>query len=633
MRNICLSSAVAAGLVALSLAPAGAVDLKEIPTLSVTHPDGGLPPVAERVPSEPLVVDMAAKKRETGKHGGELRTLIGRTKDRRLINVWGYARLVGYNDKLELVPDILKAVDVQEGRIFTLTLRKGHKWSNGKPFTSEDIRYWWEDIANNEELSPTGVPKFMEVEGKTPAFEVVDEQTVRFTWEKPNPSFLPTLAKARPPFIYRPAHYLKQFHEKYGDADFIAEQAKKAKKRNWASLHNKKDEMYSAKNTKNPTLQPWVVTKEGSDRRYIMERNPYYHRVDSTGQQLPYIDRIIMTVSDGGLIPAKSQAGEADLQARNLSFSDITILKQGELNAGYKTNLWPISKGSQMAIFPNLTVKDPVWRKVMRDVRFRRALSLAVDRKAINNTLFYGFAKNGNNTILPQSPLHKADYATKWAELDIDKANALLDEMGLTEKRGDGVRLLPDGRPLEIIVETAGESQEQLDILELIGETWGKIGVKLFPKPSDRDALRKRLLSGATVMSVWQGYDNGIPTADMSPNEFAPVSVDVLWGVGWGDHYLSHGTRGEAVDYPPAQELTKLYEEWQSSTSHEQRTGIWGKMLDILADQTLSIGTVTGVSQPVVVSNKLHNVPGNAIYGWDPGAHYGLHRMDEFWFE
>jgi len=623
--------ALAAALVPMTAAMG--LELKEIPTLAVTHPDGGLPPVAERLPLQPLIVDLPAKGRETGRHGGELRTLIGRSKDRRLINVWGYARLVGYTDKLELEPDILKSVEVSEGRSFTLKLRAGHKWSDGRPFTSEDIRYWWQDIATNDKLSPTGVAKFMEVGGKAPAFTVIDAQTVNFTWTAPNPGFLPTLAKARPPFIYRPAHYLKNFHEKYGDAAFIATEAKKAKKRNWAALHNKMDEMYSAKNAKMPTLQPWVVTNEGSDQRYIMERNPYFHRVDSTGQQLPYFDRIIMTVSSSGLIPAKTQAGESDLQARNLSFSDITVLKQGEKTAGYQTRLWPISKGSQMAIFPNLTVRDPVWRKIMRDKRFRHALSLAIDRKAINNTLFYGFAKTGNNTILPQSPLFHSDLASKWAGLDLAKANGLLDAIGLTEKRGDGVRLLPDGRPLEIIVETAGESREQLDMLELISETWRQIGVKLFAKPTDRDALRKRLLSGATVMSVWQGYDNGIPTADMSPSEFAPVSVDVLWGVAWGDHYLSHGTRGEKADDPQAVHLIELYEKWLASTSRAERQAIWTQMLDLLAEETFSIGTVTGVRQPVVVSNRLKNVPLEAIYGWDPGAHFGLHRMDEFWLD
>jgi len=633
MSNRLLATALAAGLAFAHPSAGQALELKETGTLSNTHDVGKLPPVAERVPSEPLIVDLAASGRTTGRHGGKIDTLIGRSKDRRLINVWGYARLVGYTEKLELKPDLLKAVGVEGDKVFTLHLRKGHKWSDGKPFTAEDFRYWWEDISTNDKLSPSGPPKFMIADGKPPKFEVLDATTVRYSWDAPNPLFLSQLAAARPPFIYRPAHYLKQFHIKYGDKEKIAEMAAAAKKRNWASLHNSMDEMYSAKNADIPSLQPWILSEKGNDRRYIMVRNPFYHRVDSTGQQLPYIDQVIMTVSGGGLIPAKAQAGEVDLQARNLAFSDITVLKRGEKNANYKTLLWPIAKGSEMAVFPNLTVKDPVWRKLMRDVRFRHALSLAIDRKGINKSLFYRLASEGNNTVLPKSPMFEKSYLTKWATFDLKKANALLDEIGLTKRREDGIRLLEDGRPLEIIVETAGESQEQLDILELISETWKKAGVKLFAKPSDRDVLRNRLLSGSTLMSVWGGYDNAIPTPAMSPAEYAPASVDTLWGVAWGDYNLSSGKSGEPIDYPPARQLFDLFRKWEASSTDAERAEIWKQMLEIHAEQTLSIGTVSGVRQPVVVSNRLKNVPKVAIYGWDPGAQFGLHRMDEFWMD
>ncbi|MEM6849516.1 MAG: ABC transporter substrate-binding protein, partial [Pseudomonadota bacterium] len=203
-----------AALLALPL-PAAALTLTETPTLDRTH--SGLPPIEERVPAEPLVVDLEAKGRVAGTHGGDIDTIIGRSKDRRLINVWGYARLVGFDEDFELQPDILRDVTVDDGRIVTLHLRKGHKWSDGAPFTAEDFRYYFEEIATNPELTPTP-PPYLLVDGELPEFEVIDDTTVRYTWKKPNPRFLPTLAQARPPFIYRPAHYLKQFNPKYGDA-------------------------------------------------------------------------------------------------------------------------------------------------------------------------------------------------------------------------------------------------------------------------------------------------------------------------------------------------------------------------------------------------------------------------------
>lgn len=612
---------------ALITTPLVALELKETPGL-----DPSLPPIAERVPAEPLIVDLEAKGRKIGKPGGSLDTLIGRAKDVRLINVWGYARLVGYNDKLELLPDILADVEVEDGRIFTLHTREGHKWSDGDPFDSEDIRYYFEDIVSDENLTPSGLPPFLLVNGNGPKFEVVDDTTVRFTWDEPNPLFLPELAKSRPPFIYRPSHYLRRFHGKYGDPDFIAKEAEKVKARSWAPLHNKKDDMYNARNVELPTLQPWVRKRDDSDLRFVLERNPYYHRVDSSGQQLPYIDKVIMTVADGKLIPAKAQAGESELQARNLSFSDITVLKKGEKKNDYVTALWSNTKGSEISILPNMTVKDPVWRKLLRDKRFRHALSLGIDRNLLNRVLFFGLGTPGNDTVLAASPLYKADYTSKWAEYDPKKANALLDEIGLTKRNDDDIRLLPDGRPLEIIVETAGEAQVQEDALELVGEMWGEIGIKLFAKPSQRDNMRERAIAGDLLMSVWWGFENGIPTSEMPPTDYAPVRGDALSWHAWGDYYETQGEGGEKPDWAPAKRLMELYNAWLTSKTPEERTKIWDEMLQIHADETIHIGLVSGVRQPVVVKD-VENVPLEGIYGWDPGAHFGIHRMDEFYLD
>ncbi len=625
MNQLSILRAAVFAAVALSAGPLAALDLKETPGI-----DPSLPPVAERVPSEPLVVDLEAKGREVGTHGGAIDTLIGRAKDVRLINVWGYARLVGYNEQLELVPDILEDVEVEDGRIFTLETREGHKWSDGQPFGAEDIRYYFEDVVSNETLTPSGLPPFLLANGKPPEFEVLDETTVRFTWEDPNPLFLPELAKARPPFIYRPAHYLKQFHEKYGEAEFIAEEAAKVKARSWAPLHAKKDDMYNARNVELPSLQPWIRKRADSDLRFVLERNPFYHRVDSTGQQLPYVDKVIMTVADGKLIPAKAQAGESNLQARNLSFSDITVLKRGEKQNDYVTALWSNTKGSEISILPNFTVKDPVWRKLVRDTRFRHALSLGIDRNLLNRVLFFGLGTPGNDTVLAASPLYKAEYTTKWADYDPARANALLDEIGLTERNDRGIRLMPDGRPLEIIVETAGEVQVQDDALELVTEMWKELGIKLFAKPSQRDNLRERAITGQLLMSVWWGLENGIPTSEMPPEDLAPVRGDILSWHAWGDYYETQGEGGEKPDWEPAARLMELYKSWLVSKTPEERTKIWEEMLEINAEQTIRIGLVSGVRQPVVIKS-VDNVPLEGIYGWDPGAHFGIHRMDEFY--
>jgi peptide/nickel transport system substrate-binding protein len=595
---------------------------------------GDAAPELPSLPSQPLVVDLAAKGRVAGRTGGQLRILLPREKDIRLMTVWGYARLVGYNEKLELVPDIAETFENDANKVFTFHLRPGHKWSDGAPFTSEDFRYFWEDIATNKDLSPGGPPVELLAGGELPKVEILDETTVRYSWSTPNPGFLHALAQSREPFIYRPAHYLKRFHQKYGDAAEIAKQVKQAQASGWARLHNQLDSMYDADNPDMPSLQPWIVKTPSPSQRYIFARNPYFHRVDINGVQLPYIDEVVLAIAEGGLITAKTAAGETDLQVRGLNFNDITSLKGAEGRSGSKTLLWPVAKASQLALYPNLNANDPVWRKLMRDVRFRKALSLAINRNGINKSLFFGLATEGNNTVLPLSPLYSEERLKRNATYNVAEANRLLDEIGLTARDAKGIRLMEDGRPLQIVVETGGESTEETDIITLIGQSWKpEIGVELTIKAADRDILRNRAYSGEAVMTASWGWDNGIPTPEMSPEELAPVRQETLCWPKWGQFYWTQGQSGEAVDLPEGQELMTLYGEWLKSATAEDRTRIWNRMLDIHADQVFVIGTVSGVTQPIAVSNALRNVPEKGVFSWDPGAQFGMYRMDEFWLD
>ena len=603
----------------------------EPPALAPEVKAGRLPPVDRRLPQKPLVVPLGENGTSVGHYGGALNTLAGRTRDTRLFTVYGYARLVGYDRQLKIVPDILESLDVQEGRIFTLHLRKGHRWSDGHPFTAEDFRYYWEDVANNRELSPSGPPRDLIVDGEAPKFEVLDETTVRYGWSKPNPHFLPRMAGASPLFIYRPAHYLKQFHKKYNPKVAKAEEEGTAKRR-WSAIHNRLDNLYEGDNPDLPTLQPWHNTTRPPADRFVAVRNPYFHRVDERGRQLPYIDRFVLAIADPKLIPAKAGAGDADLQARDLNFNNYTFLRQGEKVNGYRTLLWRAARGAHFALFPNLNANDPLWRRLLRDVRFRRALSLAIDRSLVNQVLYFGLAIEANDTVLEASPLYRPEYRTLWARYDPKEANRLLDELGL-KRRGQGIRKLPDGRPLEIIVETAGESTEQTDVLELIGETWREVGVKLFAKPLQREALRNRIFAGETLMSVWTGLENGLPAPDSSPDELAPTSQLQLQWPKFGQYYETGGKMGEAPDIPEVQQLAALYHQWAAARSTEERARIWHDMLHLYADQQFAIGVIAGVPQPVVARDSLMNIPAQGFYNWDPGAFFGIYRPETFWFK
>jgi len=604
----------------------------EPPMLAPLVAAGELPPVIRRLPATPMVADMSPEWRVLGRHGGALRLLMGRSKDIRMLVVYGYARLVGYDHDMELRPDILERYEVEDGRRFRLYLRKGHRWSDGRPFTAEDFRYYWEDVANHPTLSPLGPPRVLVVEGETARFRVIDETTVEYSWSRPNPKFLPAIAGTTPLYIYRPAHYLKQYHERYADPAELKEMVRKSRRRNWAALHNRLDNQYKNDNPKLPTLQPWVIRTKPPAQRFEFTRNPYYHRIDPAGRQLPYIDKVFIVVAHSKIIPLKTGAGESDLQARGLQFNHYTFLKQAERTEDQRVRLWRTAKGAKLALFPNLNVNDPVWRALMRDVRFRRALSLAIDRQEINQAAYFGLAIEGNNTVLPGSPLFRESYQKRWATFDLAKANRLLDQIGLTKRDSRGVRLLPDGRPMEIIVETAGEDTEQTDVLELVHDSWLKAGIKLFTRPSQREVFRNRIFAGETLVSIWSGIENGLPNADTIPDELAPTSQQQLQWPKWGQYYQTKGKIGEKPLLAAAQELLELNRRWVTAPDRAAREKIWHRMLEINADNVFTIGLVRGVMQPVVVSNRLRNVPEKGVYNWSPGAHFGVYKPDTFWF-
>jgi len=611
------------------LPAAGSAAAPEPPSLAAGISAGTLPPLAQRLPEHPLVVQTDPE----AAYGGELRTLIGTPKDTKLLSVYGYARLVRFDQTYRLGPDILERFEVQEGRIFTFHLRRGHRWSDGAPFTTADFDFWWTHVINNKEVTPTGPPSSLLVGGEPPVVEVIDPWTIRFKWSKPNNLFLLDQAGAFSTTLYRPAHYLKQFHKAFVDPEKLEKLAKAERRRSWVSLYYSRDAMYEMSNPAEPTLHPWRQTTAAPAQVFVAERNPYFHRVDQQGRQLPYLDRITMVLVDRSVIPVKASTGETDLQARYLSFDQYTFLRKNEKSAGYRVHLWSTAIPATVALYPNLTTNEPVMRQLMRDRRFRQALSLGINREEINKILYYGFGVVGQNTVI-RSPAAMEDPRMAYARFDPAQANRLLDEIGLTRRDSKGYRLRPDGKRLDIIVDTSGDSVEQADVLELIRDMWEALGIELLPRPSQLEVFRKRVFSGEAVMSCDAGnFGFGLPTPDMNPDWLAPVSIQHLQWSKWGRFYETKGKQGEAPALPEAKRLVELYDQWLSSASREGRARAWAEMLDINANGVFTIGVVGGALQPVVVKNGLRGIPEKGIYAWDPGAHFGLYSPDTFYWQ
>jgi peptide/nickel transport system substrate-binding protein len=601
--------------------------LTQIPT------ETPLPPVEERLPKTPRVLNLAERGLKPGRYGGSMRMLIGGQRDIRFMPINCYARLVGYNADLKLEADLLEAYEVENERIFTFHLREGHKWSDGSPFTADDFRYVWDDVFHEKKLAKGGPPAGLMINGKPPRFEVIDARTVRYSWDDPNPDFLADQASPSPIRLMFPAAYMKQFHTRYQTKELLAQHIARERVDDWGALHQKMSRVVRPENPNLPTLDAWRNRTAPPAERFVFERNPYYHRVDENGLQLPYIDKVMLDVSSSDLIAAKTGTGESDLQVTNLDFADYTFLKSAEQRYPLKVDLWKRTQGSRMALFPNLNCKDDVWRNLFRDVRFRRAMSLAINRGEINKAVFYGLATESANSILPDSPLFKPEYQKAWAAFDPDQANRLLDEIGLVLDEDEGMRRLPDGRLAKIIIEITGESTFETDALELIGDQLLQVGIKIYPHVAQRELLRRRVKGGDAIMSVGGGLDNGVPTADMAPKELAPTSDDQLqWSI-WGLHALSGGSDGKAPDLAEAKALLDLYGEWRKAEGFDHRTDVWHKMLALFTDQVFTIGIVNATLQPVVQSSKMQNVPSKALYGFDPTSYLGVYLPDTFWYD
>jgi peptide/nickel transport system substrate-binding protein len=616
----------------LLAAPALAGDplpaMQETPGLADRVKSGALPPVDKRIPRQPRIIDHFAGGEGTGKHGGRLNMLISGARDTRLMTVYSYTRLIVYDEKFTLQPDILESFEAKEDREFTLKLRAGHKWSDGHPFTTADFRFFWEDIANNSELSPSGPSVELLVDGQPPKVDIIDDLTIRYSWDKPNPNFIESQARAAPLFLFRPAHYLKTVHGKYTPEEEILKVHKGSR---WANIFRRADAMYLNSNVDMPTLNPWVLTTVPPAQRFTFVRNPYFHRIDRKGQQLPYVDEVIMTVAAPNLIPAKAGLGEADLQSRYLKMRDYTFLRKSAKQSGIRVYLWVSGSCSQLALYPNLNTSNEEWRKLMRDVRFRRALSLAIDREDLNESVYLGLAKPSNNTIMELSELFKPEYATRWATYDPKQANELLDQAGLNKRSPDGMRLLPSGRRATIVVELSSEETEDADVLTVIAEHWKEVGIKLLTKPQSLENFRLRAFSGDAIMTAYAGYVTAAPTVDTSPREFAPVMQGGLQWSRWGMYVESKGQQGEQCDMPSACKLVDYLKEWETSTDATVRREAWHKILAANADEVYSIGTVNGIRQPVVIGPKVHNVPKEGYHAWDPGGYIGLYQPDTFW--
>ena len=433
-------------------APAPVAKYKEAPMLAELVKQGKLPPVEQRLPKNPRVAQCLPPellKQDVGKYGGTIR-LIGPAvqydADQFMMCRTPMMETPGMLGDV-VNPNLLERFEPNADQtVFTLTLRQGLKWSDGQPVTTRDIQFAIDDVWLNTELYPGGPDVALKAGAKAKGapvkLEVVDEHTCRMRFATPYGSLPLALAimkwKAHE-LILRPRHYMEQFHKKYADPAKLDALIKANKFETWVQLFifmngdTRGMEVMRVRDIPAPKLTPWLL-KEGSDQRCILERNPYYFKVDADGQQLPYIDRMdFTTVPDLEVIALKQFAGEADYGAEVVTMPKLGLYKENETKGGYNITFGNIHRTSG-CLGLNLTYKDDGWRKVVRDVRFRKALSMAVNRKELIDAVYYGYGEP-----YPLNP-----------QYDPEAAKKLLDQIGMDKRGADGFRLDPDGKPFVI---------------------------------------------------------------------------------------------------------------------------------------------------------------------------------------
>lgn len=612
----------------------------ESPELAKRVDEGKLPPVEERLPEEPLVIPTIEK---IGQYGGIWKRGFIGPIDRQNIDRIMHDHLVYYDlDGHTLMPHIAKKWDMSEdGTTFTFHLRKGMKWSDGMPFTAEDFIFAYEDLTLNAELNPA-IASYMKVAGKLCRINKIDKYTVRYTFHKPNFSFIEKVASItvggqsvrqfRCP-LYAPRHYLKQFLPKYASEVELNRKIESYKMESWVALFIRMSRLHE--NPGLPVVGPWKTVTPITGDVFSLERNPYYFAVDTEGNQLPYIDRIEMNLVENiEVFNMRAITGAIDMQHRHVLIDKLPVLKEAAKKGNYRLLLWPGLGGSDAAIFVNQTWQgDLEIEKWLRNRDFRIALSLSIDREEINESIFLGVGEPRPFIPLPENRFYPGpEYERKYAKRDLAKANAILDRIGLEKRGKNGYRLRSDNNePLIITLAVLSRSFLNWEgIGELVVNHFKDIGINLHLKVEERSLFSRRSHTNEQQLSLW-GPAAVNPWA--YPRITVPITREAHFGPKVGIWYETNGAKGVA----PTGSLKRLIKVFElgNSVSLEKRVELGKELWQIHADNLFAIGIIgnsAAYNGVVVVKNNFRNVPDVAP---NSPAHQspGIARPEQFFFE
>jgi peptide/nickel transport system substrate-binding protein len=605
---------------------------KEAPALAEQVKAGKLPAVDKRLP-EPSQLFVVKPLREVGKYGGNWRRAFTGPADHENGNRINSADKILTFDYTgtKIGPSLARDWKVSDdGRTTTIYLRKGAKWSDGKPFTADDFIFWYEDIYLNKNIVPTPFFEF-QIDGKDGKMRKVDDYTVAFEFPEPYAFFVYQLAGStaigaglatRGAFqnwggAYAPAHYLKQFLPKYSSEDAANKKAKELGFDNWVSLLRNR---YSwALNPELPVMTPWKTVSPINSPTWSMERNPYFWAVDTAGNQLPYIDRITMTLAENTEVAnLRAIAGEYDIQERHMHLSKLPVFLENAKRGNYTVRLDPGMNGADVALhIGNSYEGDPEMMTLLRNRDFRRALALGIDRDQLNEAFWLGVGTAGNIAPSPDTIFSPgAEWNKKWGVLDLKQANELLDKIGVTKKDSEGYRQRLDGKGrLRVeMVTVGGQFVPYTQVAEMIKQQWRKIGVDVDIKELERNLAFTRDNNNENQIITWA--NDGSEMLFLFPRHAIPVdAAESHMGMAYARWYASKGASGKKPEDP---ELLRAFDLFRASfgAKEEDRIRNGKEIWKILVDNVYSVGTV-GQSPAFmgvrIVKNNMGNIPDRQV--------------------
>ena len=612
-------------------ADAGAEGTNEAPMLHEMVLAGELPPLEERIPVDPLVIEPFS---EIGQYGGTWHRFDTSTDGNHLaMAMYGFSPVHWVLDGLNKRPGLAKGWDSNADKTeWTLTFREGTRWSDGDPFTVDDFLFWWNDMVLNAD-HPDVPPDYMISGGETAQVDKIDDYTLQFTFAAPSPLFLDRLAMWPNGMVpdgeklFVPEHYARQFHPDYSDEyDTFEEMDEKI---DWRV------------NPEAPVLNAWMPVSYEPGTRMVLERNPYYYAVDTAGNQLPYIDRIDMTVvEDLEVAKLRVIAGEQEICGRPCRYqplSELSVFRDAQDTVGLQTDLWDAGGGAEFLVYPNWTHTDPQKRALYRDRNFRLALSHAIDREKIQKIVYFGTGELTTGTMSPKAIEFNADDTGKelyeqWRDLavefDLDLANELLDEAGAVDADGDGVRDLPSGDELTLRIDCDAnglQNRASAQNVEIITEGWEAVGlnVQVNAVPSEQMGVIQDN-SELDIRGCW-GLGDG-PNFLVFPNWVVPVDNN-RWAPLYGAWYKVQGTdkegteldvdplernppREEPEEGDPALRLWALYDAARTEPDDQKRLELSQEIIRVhIEEGPFVIGTVANAPTLMSYLDTVGNVP------------------------